>query len=180
MQEIETKVLEINKEEVIKKIISLGGMQTQDIRLFVDWYSLPGIEGNNHPWYLRVRRTSDGRSEVSFKSLPTIVGNTRQSKEINVDVSDDKKAKELLDAIGLICYAHQEKDRTSFVLKEWNFDVDTYPAMPAYLEIEGTSEEHIKEAILLLDLESHLSISEGERKLIEEKYGLNWSNMYFT
>ena len=96
MQEIETKVLEINKEEVIKKIISLGGVQNQNIRLFVDWFSLPGIEGNNHPWYLRVRRTSDDRSEISFKSLPTIVGNTRQSKEINVDVSDNKKAKEIL------------------------------------------------------------------------------------
>jgi adenylate cyclase, class 2 len=180
MHEIETKVLEVNKEEVIKKLVDLGAEKLQDTRLVVDWYGPTGLtHKGDDPWYLRARTTSDGKVEVSWKSLAKVVGNTRQSKEINLNVSDVQATGQLLEAIGLENYAHQEKDRISFTLKDWNFDVDTYPSMPTYLEIEGTSLEHVHEALEMLDLLSHESISEGERKLISEKYHLDWTNMRF-
>jgi hypothetical protein len=137
------------------------------------------VVGNNHPWYLRVRSFGVEKAEISWKSLPTIVGNTRHSDEITVPVSDFQTAKSILDALGLKNYAHQEKDRLSFQYQDWNFDIDQYPNMPCYLEIEGTSHQHVNEAIKLLNLETHESISEGERRLIEEKYKLNWSDMRF-
>ncbi len=65
------------------------------------------------------------------------------------------------------------------MLKDWNFDLDHYPGMPAYLEIEGNSHEHVQEAIKLLKLSDHTSIGDGERILIEKKYGLDWYNMRF-
>jgi adenylate cyclase, class 2 len=180
MHEIETKVLEVNKEEVIKKLVDLGAEKLQDTRLVVDWYGPTGLtHKGDDPWYLRARTTSNGKVEVSWKSLAKVVGNTRQSKEINLNVSDAQAAGQLLEAVGLENYAHQEKDRISFTLKDWNFDVDTYPGMPTYLEIEGTSLEHVHEALEMLDLLSHESISEGERKLISEKYHLDWTNMRF-
>jgi len=64
-------------------------------------------------------------------------------------------------------------------LENWNFDLDQYPGMPAYLEIEGNSENHINEAIKLLELQDYEALSEGETKLIKEKYGLNWNDMRF-
>jgi adenylate cyclase class 2 len=179
MQEIETKILEVDVEDIKNKLNSLGAKMTQDIRLFVDWYRVPEAEEGKHPWYLRVRKTSAGTSEISWKSLEKFVGNTRQSDEINIDVSNFEKAKALLEAIGLKHYAHQDKDRTSFSFKDWNFDLDRYPDMPPYLEIEGTSEEHVGEAIKLLDLENHQALSQGETKLIRERYGLDWNNMRF-
>ena len=51
--------------------------------------------------------------------------------------------------------------------------------MPAYIEIEGTSEEHVGEAIKLLNLESYEALSQGETKLIRERYGLDWNDMRF-
>jgi adenylate cyclase class 2 len=179
MHEIETKILEVDVANVKARMVALGAQVVQNTRLFVDWYCHPTTTEENHPWYLRVRTTSDGKSEICWKSLPEIVGNTRQSKEITVDVSDVDKAKMLLEAIGLTHYAHQEKDRISYVYKDWNFDLDQYPGMPAYLEIEGKSSEHVEEAIKLLDVSTYQAISEGERKLIQEKYGLDWSNMRF-
>ena len=179
MQEIETKVLEVNVEEIKQKLKSLGAKEMQNTRLVIDWYSLKDIQGNNHPWYLRIRTASDGRNEISWKSLPKIIGNTRHSDEINVGVSNAVLAGKLFEVIGLSNYAHQEKDRVSFKLEKWNFDIDQYPGMPAYLEIEGHSHEHVQEAIKLLGLESHTSIGEGERLLIENKYGLDWCNIRF-
>ena len=173
MHEIETKILEVNTDEILKKLQILGAKEVQNTRLYVDWYCPKDALTTSHPWYLRVRKTSDGKSEISWKSLEKFVGNTRQSQEINIDVSDFEKAKDLLSAIGLEHYAHQEKDRISFLYQDWNFDLDQYPKMPAYLEIEGTSEEHVGEAIKLLNLESYEALSKGETKLIRERYGLD-------
>lgn len=58
-------------------------------------------------------------------------------------------------------------------------DIDSYPKMPSYLEIEGMSEEHIKEAITLLGLEKNRTWAQGERILIQEVYHLNWYEMRF-
>ena len=179
MKEIETKVLEIDKEKIKQILKSLGAKEIQNTRLIVDWYCPKGANTSGHPWYLRIRTTSDRRNEVSWKSLPKITGNTRHSDEININVSDSLLAKKLFENIGLENYAHQEKDRISFTLKDWNFDLDQYPGMPAYLEIEGRSHEHVQEAIKLLNLENYKSIGEGERVLIEKEYKLNWCDMRF-
>ncbi len=179
MQEIETKVLEVNIEEVKSVFAALGAKEIQNTRLVVDWYGPKGVGASEQPWYLRIRTTTDGKNEVSWKSLPKITGNTRHSDEVNINVDNAQMAKSLFESIGLENYAHQEKDRISFTLKDWNFDLDQYPGMPAYLEIEGKTHEHVQEAIKLLNLENHTSIGEGERKLITEKYGLDWFNMRF-
>lgn len=180
MYEIETKVLEVDVKSLKSRLSDIGAVQLQDTRLTVDWYCPNGAnDDDTHPWYLRVRKTSDGKSEISWKSLGKFVGSTRQSQEVNINTSDFENSKLLLESIGLEHYAHQEKDRISYSYLEWNFDLDKYPGMPAYLEIEGKSEEHISEAIRLLGLEGHTSISKGETKLIKEKYKLDWYDMRF-
>ncbi len=179
MKEIETKVLEVDTEEVKIILKSLGAKEIQNTRLVVDWYCLKGANITGHPWYLRIRTNSEGKNEITWKSLPKIVGNTRHSDEVNLNVSDSILTKKLFENIGLENYAHQEKKRISFALKDWNFDLDQYPGMPAYLEIEGKSHEHVQEALKLLKLENHRSIGEGERVLIEKEYGLNWHDMRF-
>jgi len=180
MHEIETKILEVDKEGIKRILKTLGAKEIQNTRLIVDWYCPKGAHASNtHPWYLRIRTTSDGKNEVSWKSLPKITGNTRHSDEVNLIVDDAMLTKKFFENIGLENYAHQEKDRVSFTLRDWNFDLDQYPGMPAYLEIEGKDHEHVQEAIKLLELMDYKSIGEGERLLIEKEYGLNWSDMRF-
>jgi len=179
MQEIETKVLEIDVEDIKKKLQSLGAKEIQDTRLTVDWYSPSGVGKKEHDWYLRIRTDRNGKSEATYKSAPKIDGNIKQVEEISVQVSDPKSMSNLFEKIGFVNYAHQEKDRISWALKDWRFDLDKYPSMPAYLEIEGKSHEHVQEAIKLLKLEKYESVGVGERLLIEQKYKLNWSLMRF-
>src|SRR5438552_3477750 len=123
MHEIETKVLEVDTEEIKEKLKSLGAKEIQNTRLIVDWYGPKGLthEGDD-PWYLRIRTTSNGKSEVSWKSLPKITGNTRHSDEVNLNITDAVMLSKLFENIGLENYAHQEKDRASFLLNDWQFD----------------------------------------------------------
>jgi adenylate cyclase, class 2 len=178
--EVETKVLAVKVAAVTRALAMLGARQTLATRLMVDWYGPPGLTHiGDDPWYLRLRSQANGTSELTWKSLGQHIGNTRQSQEINLSVDDPKICNEFLQALGFEKYAHQEKDRTSFIYKDWRFDLDQYPGMPAYLEIEGRSEAHVAEAIRLLGLEDHRAVSEGERRLIQEAYRLNWNDMRF-
>ncbi len=177
--EIETKVLEINTDELKSKLVSLGADKIQETRLTVDWYRVKGTKEGEDPWFLRIRSNSEGKNEVTWKAKSDILGVSRKHKEINFDILESEKLSDLFEEIGLEKYAHQEKDRTTFKYKDWQFDIDQYPNMPAYLEIEGSSEESIKEAIKLLELEDKATWAKGERILIQDTYSLDWYNMKF-
>ncbi len=177
--EIETKVLDIDADDLKCKLEKSGAKKTQETKLIVDWYRLKGIKEGEDPWYLRIRSNSEGKREVTWKSISNTIGLVRKHQEINYLTTEPEKINDLFLGIGLEKYAHQEKIRISYDLKDWHFDLDQYPGMPAYLEIEGHSEEHIKEAMKLFGLENNRTWTKGERILIHETYGLDWYNMKF-
>ena len=177
--EIETKVLDIDEKTLKEKFLSLGARKVQDTRLVVDWYRTKGVKNGEDKWFLRIRSDSEGKHEVTWKKVSKILGTARKHKEINFLIEEPEKLSDLFEEIGLEKYAHQEKDRVSFMHKDWRFDIDQYPKMPAFLEIEGKSESHVKEAIKLLGLEKNRTWADGERTLIENIYKLDWYNMNF-
>lgn len=180
MHEIETKVLEVEGEDISKKIESLGAKKKEEILLKVDWFGPKGITHNgDDPWYLRVRSYSTGKIEITWKDESKLIGNLRKGSEINVLINDHEKMKMLFESIGLECYGHQEKKRVSWELGNTKFDLDTYPNMPSFLEIEVENEKDINEMIEKLNLNKNETWNDGERTLIKNKYGLNWFDMRF-
>ena len=110
MHEIETKILEVNIKEVKEKLKELGAKEIQNTRLVIDWYGPKGLtHKGDDPWYLRIRTTSDGKNEVSWKSLPKITGNTRHSNEVSFNVSDAFLAGKLFECIDIEHYATKRK-----------------------------------------------------------------------
>jgi len=177
--EIETKVLDIDKDAIIKKLVDLGAEKIQETWLMVNWYQTKGEKEGTAAWFLRIRSNSEGRHEVTWKGDARTVGIAKVRREINFHVEEPEKVAELFTELGLERYGYQEKDRISFSFKDWHFDIDQYPGMAPYLEIEGKSEEHLKEGMKLLGLESNRTYAKGERTLIQEVYGLDWYNMKF-
>lgn len=177
--EIETKVLDIDAKEILRKLRVLGAKKVSDTRLKVAWYRLKGVKEGTDPWFLRIRTNSDGVNEVTWKAVIRTLGVSRKCKEINFNIAEPEKLAELFLEIGLEKYAYQEKDRISFTHKKWRFDLDQYPKMPAFLEIEGTSEKSVREAMALLGLSDNRTWAKGERVLIQEIYGLDWYEMKF-
>ena|SRR3989338_8252176 len=177
--EIETKVLDVDKENLLEKLVSLNAKKIQDTRLKVDWYRSKGTKEGDDSWFLRIRSNSKGEHEVTWKAKSEILGVSRKHKEINFLIPEPEKLADLFEELGLEKYAHQEKDRISFSFENYRFDIDTYPGMPAYLEIESDSEENIRQAIKLLGLGNNRTWEKGERILIQEVYGLDWYNMNF-
>lgn len=179
MHEIETKVLEVDTDSLIKKLNDLGAKKIQKVMLTVDWFGSAGVDKDHQPWFLRVRSYSTGKIEVTWKGKHEIVGGARKVAEVNLNVENHEKMKMLFESIGLECYAHQEKKRLSWVLDNIQFDIDTYPKMKPYLEIEAGNEKEITKMVNKLDLVNHERWNEGEKTLIEGKYKINWSDMRF-
>ncbi|MGB7957795.1 MAG: CYTH domain-containing protein [Minisyncoccia bacterium] len=177
--EIETKVLDIDPEAIKKKLLDSGASKTQETTLSIDWYRIKGIKEGEDPWFLRIRSNSEGQHEVTWKARSDILGIARKHKEINFAIYEPGKLADLFEELGLERYAHQDKQRISFTLKDWLMDIDSYPNMPPYLEIEGTSEEHVLKAIVFLGLQKNRTWAKGERILIQEVYGLDWYDMKF-
>jgi adenylate cyclase class 2 len=179
MHEVETKILNVDKDAIAQILAKLGAEKILETRLFVDWFRTKNSQEGQDLWYLRIRTDSSGNSEITWKGKSEILGSARKHKEINFSVPDLGKAELMFQEFGLEKYAHQEKDRVSWQFKDWRFDLDQYPGMPAYLEIEGLDEQHIQKALKLLVLENYKTISEGERILIQKEYKLDWYNMKF-
>lgn len=177
--EIETKVLDIDAGEVEKKLADLGARVVKQTTLRVDWYRPRGIGEGEDPWFLRIRSDDEGKHQVTWKAKSDVLGVARKHKEINFDIPEPEKLADLFEELGLEFYAHQDKKRKSFTFKDWLFDIDRYPKMPSFLEIEGKSEDEVKEAIALLGLENNRTWARGERILIQEVYGLDWYDMRF-
>ncbi len=177
--EIETKVLDIDAADIRKKLEAIGAQKILETRLIVDWYRIKGVVEGQDPWFLRIRSNSEGKHEVTWKAKSDILGTARKHKEINFTIGEPEKLADLFEELGLEQYAHQEKDRLSYEYKNWRFDIDQYPGMPAYMEIEGDSEEAIKEAMALLGVQHNKTWAKGERILIQDTYGLDWYNMKF-
>ena len=178
-QEIETKVLDIDRAAVEAKLGELQAAFLGQVRLSVDWFRPVGVREGEDEWFLRIRSDSKGNHEATWKAKSDISGTTRRHKEINIRLDEADKLADLFLEIGLENYAHQEKDRLSWTYKDWRFDMDMYPGMPAFLEIEGTSEEHVNEAIALLGLQGLRTWAQGERTLVQDVYTLDWYHMKF-
>jgi adenylate cyclase class 2 len=177
--EIETKVLDIDEAAVKEKLAALGAQKIKETVLSVDWFRPKGIKEGEDPWFLRIRTDGTGAHEVTWKPKSEIIGNVRRHKEINFSIGDREALADLFEELGLELYAHQEKKRSSFTLPSWRFDIDQYPKMPAFMEVEGMSAEHVNEAIALLGLAGNRTWAEGERTLIQKIYGLDWYEMRF-
>ncbi len=93
-------------------------------------------------------------------------------KEIEVTVNDFDTTKKLLLSIGLIEKFSQERKRIRWVKDDVEFDIDTWPLVPTYLEIEGKSWERVEEISkdLGFNWADHLRFSFGQ---ICERYGFS-------
>ncbi|MGW8981446.1 class IV adenylate cyclase [Streptomyces parvus] len=100
-----------------------------------------------------IRLRDEGtRSTLTLKQVTdatTIDG----TKEIETEVTDLHAMADILRRVGLTEVRYQENYREEWRLGEVAFDFDTWPGLPAFLEIEGPDEASVRQAAALLDLD---------------------------
>lgn len=99
---------------------------------------------NNSKKWIRVRQTND-KTTIAVKHILADNGTgLQQMLETEIEVPSIKEANGLLEALGYSYKSYQEKERITYVLDEYELDIDTWPGIPTYVEVEGKSEEDLE------------------------------------
>lgn len=177
-KEIEVRFLEIDKESLVKKLLELGAKDLGDNMLEEIIFYDPEGKWKDEEKRVRLRKSGD-KIKLAYKETKeqTIDGTI----EIEFEVSDIQKATQFLEKVGLSAFRHQQKKRHTFELDNVVIDIDTWPKIPTYVELEGPSESSIKEVAKKLGLDWALVSFELPSHIIEKKYGIPVRSMkWFT
>jgi len=125
------------------------------------------IEGG----WLRVRDEGD---KITM-SLKVVAKNEAidDQKEICLVVDNFEKAQEFLSAIGCTKKAYQESMREIWMLDGVEICIDEWPYLEPYVEIEGESEEAVKEASEKLGFDYAKAVFGAVDQQYKEKYGIS-------
>lgn len=142
--EFEVKILEINVDEIVKKLGSLGAKKIIERKMRRYVYD---IEPGNPNLWLRLRDDGE-RITLTVKEIKG--KGVDGTKEIEVDVDNFEKMNEILNKLGFFHKAYQENKRISYKLGSIEIEIDFWPKIPAYLEIEGESVEDVEKTVEFL------------------------------
>lgn len=138
--EYEVKFCSVNVAQIQDKIKSLGGKLESPMRLMrrvvIDTPELKEKDA-----FLRVRDQGE-KVTLTYKQFQG--SGIDGAKELEVIVSDFQTTVDILKAMGLDYKSFQESKRETWTLDEAEIVIDEWPWLDPYIEIEGSSEEHVK------------------------------------
>ena len=143
--EYEVRVLEIDVLNFQKKLEELGAVKKWE-RL-QKRYTYDFTPKRDNSW---VRLRTNG--EETTLTIKTVVdkNDLGGTQEHEVVVSDFEKMNDILEMLGYKHRNYQENKRIRYILDEVEIDIDTWPKIPTYLEIEGASEEAVYHVLEVL------------------------------
>jgi len=150
MKETEVKILEINTEEITKKLIELGAKKIGKNLIQESFFGIKE-EINEKTEMFRLRKIGD-KTEIAYKGEKEKDEHFGIREEIQTEVKNYETIKTIMKKIGLKILITREKERISFTLNNLTIEIDKYPIIPAYLEIEGEKTE-IEELVKKLGYE---------------------------
>ena len=166
-KEIETRFLDINKNELVKKLVSLGATDRGEEKLEEIIFHAADKSWVGKNRFVRLRKTN-GKIKLTYKENQKQTVDSAQ--EVEFCVSDMQTCSEFFERIGLKAMRTCEKFRHTFTFGDVTIDIDTWPKIPTYAEIEGASVEALKRASAKLGLDFEKRF-EGDAKYVFKHYG---------
>ncbi len=147
---------------------SIGKLSIDKIRTIINDRELENLFSefkiNPNKW-IRLRE-SNGKVELTTKHILKKKNNKFQNViESEVEVSSLEEANLILESIGISRRSYQEKRRYSYKYKDAEIEIDLWPLLNPYLEIESDNEEVINEIIEKLKLSNYEIVSLNTEQL---------------
>lgn len=165
--EYEIRILEINKNEIIKRLEELGAEKIGEFEQKRYVYDLKPVQKSK---WIRLR-TNGKTTTLTYKD---IVSNTIDgTKEVEIEVDDFNKTNELLECIGFNSRSYQENKRVQYILNGVEIDIDSWPMIPTYLEIEGNAEKEVIDVVEILGVNKSKLTALNCEDIYREIYGID-------
>lgn len=174
--EFEVRVLEINKEDIQKKLNQLGADLIEDVLQKRYVYDFNPVIPSK---WIRLR-TNGNKSTLAIKNVES--SNIDGTKEIEIEVSDFDTTNEILENLGYKPRGFQENKRIKYELNGVEIDIDSWPRIPTYLEIEGKTEDEVYKTLELLEIPKEKATALDVQSIYETVYGIDLDsdpNLYF-
>jgi adenylate cyclase class 2 len=168
--EYEVRVLEINVEEMKNKLNSLGATLVEDV--FQRRYLYDFNPVNPDKW-IRLR-TNGNTTTLTIKDVKS--SKIDGTHEMEIEVNDFDTTNEILKELGYTPRGVQENRRIKYDLNGVEVDIDKWPRIPEYLEVEGKSEEEVYKTLELLGIEKDKAISLNTQSIYKEYYNIDLTN----
>lgn len=165
--EYEIRILEIDVEEFIRRIEEAGAVKVGE---FCYRRYVYGFNPKVYEKWIRLR-TDGNESTLTIKEIKdyTISG----TKEKEIVVSDFDTTNEILNDLGYYAESYQENRRVRYMLEGVEIDIDTWPLIPTYVELEGKSEQEVYKALDKLHIEREKVVTLDVEGIFREIYGID-------
>lgn len=151
MKEVEVKVRNISKEDIIKKVEKLGAIKIFTGRVIDYRFDTPDKLLSKQGKALRVRQKGK-YFFLNLKGKKKSIKNITGRDEIGVKISNFKIMARILSELGYVKIFELNKYRTEYRLDDVNFDIDEYIGMDPILEIESDSYDVVQKYMKELEI----------------------------
>ncbi len=133
--------------------------------------------GINPNKWVRVRETN-GRTTITIKHIlnPDLQKNDKEEiqrvLETEMEVPSIEEANSILEQLGFSFRNYQEKNRATYSVDGVEVDIDSWPLIPPYVEIENDSKKLIQSTIKKLGLQEYEIVSCNTAD-VYKKYGID-------
>ena len=154
MEEIEVKFLDIDIADITQRLKDIGAELAGEYLYKRQVFDYADLRLDNDGAWIRLRKEED-KVMLSYKrrlgwTKGSTAGDDQGMEEIEFEVSDFEKTSAFLYKLDLVDKFYFENKRTRYVKDGIEFDIDEWPLIPPYLEIEASSMEEIDRAIEML------------------------------
>ena len=147
--EIEARVLDIDANEIIDKLKSLDATFVGDWLQVRNCYDFNPVKKNS---WIRLR-TNGKETTLTIKEIENLTING--TKELEIVVSSFEETDRILNKLGYSARSSQENRRIRYMLDDVEIDIDSWPKIPTYVEIEAKNEDEIISAINKLGIDKN-------------------------
>jgi len=165
--EYEVRVLEIDREKMIEKLKELKATLIEES--FQRRYVYDFNPVNPNKW-IRLRTNGD-KTTLTIKNVES--SNIDGTKEMEITVDSFEAANEILHELGYNPKGLQENKRIKYDLNGVEVDIDTWPRIPTYLEVEGSSEAEVYDTLDLLGIPKESATALDVQRIYSEVYGID-------
>lgn len=168
--EYEATFLNVHKDDIRERLRKSGAtlIRPEYLQKRIPFH-LPKEKRSNDAW-LRVRDEGD---KITL-SLKEISGDKiEDQKEICLEINDFDAAVQILESIGCEPKSYQESRRELWNLDGVDVTIDEWPFLEPFVEVEGKSEEKVKQASEKIGFDYRDALFCAVGKLYQLKYGIH-------
>lgn len=169
--EYEVRFLEIDVDKIKKKLDELEAELQWDLLQKRYVYNfIPKVEGK----WIRLRTNGD-KTTLTIKNL--VSSEIDGTQELEIEVDNFERTNLILKELGYEPKGYQENRRCQYMLNGVEIDIDYWPLIPTYLEIEGPSEEAVYNTIEALGLNREDVVTKDVESIYLD-YGVDIEKIY--